>query len=81
MIKTEHGLTVTKLKWRCGCEFLLSVIHSTKCLASTKSLTTTKILTFTKFLVIDKYLIGENMPNMTEMSSSNNFGHWKLLKW
>ena len=38
---------------------------------------------FTKFLVIDKHLIDENLnlSNMTEMLSSNNFGHWKLLKW
>ena len=56
-------------------------LTSTKSLPSAKCLPTVKSLAFAKFLVIDKHLIDENLSNMTEMSSSNNFGHWKLLKW
>ena len=54
---------------------------STKCLSSTKSLPTTKNFAFAKFLVIDKHLVGENLSNMRAISSSNNFGHWKLVQW
>ena len=54
---------------------------STKCLPSAKSLATTKSLAFAKCLIIDKHLEDENLSNLTEMSSSNNFGHWKLLNW
>ena len=51
---------------------------STKCLPTEKSSPTTKCLAFTKFLVIDKHLIVENLSNMTEMSSSNNFWSKKI---
>ena len=50
-------------------------------LLSVKILPTTKSIAFAKFFVIDKHLIDENLSNVTEMSSSNNFDYWKLLKW
>ena len=56
-------------------------LTSTKSLPSAKCLPTAKGLALVKFLVIDKHLIDLNLSNMTEISSSNNFSHWKLLKW
>ena len=53
---------------------------STKNLPSAKSLSTTKSLAVTTILVIDKHLMDENLSNVTQMSSSNNFCHWKFLK-
>ena len=53
-------------------------LSSTKSLPSAKSLLTIKSLEFAKFLVKDKHLVDENLSNMTEMSSSNNFCSKKI---
>ena len=61
-------------------KFLVSTkcLPTEKSLPSAKSLPITKYLAFTKFLIIDKNLIDENLSNMIEMSSSNNFWSKKI---
>ena len=52
---------------------------STKCLLTIKRLPSAKSLPTTNGLVlIDKHLRDENLSNMTDMSSSNNFWSMKI---
>ena len=61
-------------------KLLLSTKHlpTGKRLLSTKDLVTTKSLISAKSWPTRKSFIDENLSDMTEMSSSNNFGQWKL---